>query len=517
VRWRNNSSQTYLFGVNDSYEVILAQEGPQMFIHQSLARTLRLHDAVIELLEQEDGSESFELAGIYIACYKLLDSFCRGNDENKAVLCSSRFISLVSKHMGHSFGPLKTLATVITYNGFYKTTPTQLLQKIADLTQESLETESRADAPMYVDLLTHVLPDPSFAVEHDDLALLQQTQLLVIQAVARIPIIEQCLKSTADRFPIPPSDPVMLKLAGLLVRCIGKRANTDQVRLDVLSKYPALERRNLAAVLMQVDETVFGYKPRANALSPWLELLELMHLDFPATGKGTTNVLESMTDVIEDILRPDLQLYVTDFAAGEKSENLKTYSIESTHPYADNLDLYWEVDVPSAKRVKIAFSQQSKTENTHDYVRILKAQPRLPDGNLRFRVKIDSGAALRTSMALDSHELGKVPSGTLVTINANSRKWFHEEQHDPERTHPDGFYRVEVLDPPQYRGWISQKHHILQPVDLNGEDWQKVWSPNYSGTAFPGTNGTPPLVIFESSFVVYFHRYVSCCLCLTHC
>lgn len=42
--------------------------------------------------------------------------------------------------------------------------------------------------------------------------------------------------------------------------------------------------------------------------------------------------------------------------------------LESTHPYHDNMDQYWPIEIPGAKKIKIVFDRQSKTETGCDYV-----------------------------------------------------------------------------------------------------------------------------------------------------
>lgn len=42
--------------------------------------------------------------------------------------------------------------------------------------------------------------------------------------------------------------------------------------------------------------------------------------------------------------------------------------VESAHPYLDNLDQYWQVSIPGAKKIRIIFDPRSKSESGCDYV-----------------------------------------------------------------------------------------------------------------------------------------------------
>lgn len=42
--------------------------------------------------------------------------------------------------------------------------------------------------------------------------------------------------------------------------------------------------------------------------------------------------------------------------------------MESTHPYLDNMDQYWQLSIPGAKKIKVVFDRQSKTESGCDYL-----------------------------------------------------------------------------------------------------------------------------------------------------
>lgn len=46
--------------------------------------------------------------------------------------------------------------------------------------------------------------------------------------------------------------------------------------------------------------------------------------------------------------------------------------LESPHPYHDNMDQYWPIEIPGAKKIKITFDRQSKSESGCDYVTLYR-------------------------------------------------------------------------------------------------------------------------------------------------
>ena len=52
-----------------------------------------------------------------------------------------------------------------------------------------------------------------------------------------------------------------------------------------------------------------------------------------------------------------------------KAPSRKPFVLESSHPYEHNLDVYFPVKVPGARKLSIAFDPQTATEKDCDYVR----------------------------------------------------------------------------------------------------------------------------------------------------
>ena len=58
------------------------------------------------------------------------------------------------------------------------------------------------------------------------------------------------------------------------------------------------------------------------------------------------------------------------------SSQVKSFTIESPHPYADNQDILESIEVVGAFNLSITFDKQTKTERGCDYVTIFKPKSR---------------------------------------------------------------------------------------------------------------------------------------------
>jgi hypothetical protein len=58
------------------------------------------------------------------------------------------------------------------------------------------------------------------------------------------------------------------------------------------------------------------------------------------------------------------------------SNQTKVEEVESPHPYADNMDDYWNLDFPGADEITISFDSQTTTELNYDYLRFYKDDSR---------------------------------------------------------------------------------------------------------------------------------------------
>lgn len=79
---------------------------------------------------------------------------------------------------------------------------------------------------------------------------------------------------------------------------------------------------------------------------------------------------------------------------------------------------------------------------------------RLPEP-LHYRVMRKEGAKIRKSYAMDSEDLGFCPVGTLITVT---------EKRYVETENKEYTIRVKIVSPPEWRGWVSLKNHLLEQV-----------------------------------------------------
>lgn len=59
---------------------------------------------------------------------------------------------------------------------------------------------------------------------------------------------------------------------------------------------------------------------------------------------------------------------------------LKT--VETTHNYADNLDEYWPIHFPGAKRLKLVFDNRCSTEHNCDFVAVYRDHNHSPENRV---------------------------------------------------------------------------------------------------------------------------------------
>ena len=50
----------------------------------------------------------------------------------------------------------------------------------------------------------------------------------------------------------------------------------------------------------------------------------------------------------------------------------KPFILESSHPYEHNLDQYFPIKIPGAKRLKVIFDPQTATEGDRDWMRFYR-------------------------------------------------------------------------------------------------------------------------------------------------
>jgi len=113
-------------------------------------------------------------------------------------------------------------------------------------------------------------------------------------------------------------------------------------------------------------------------------------------------------------------------AAGKKSKN-KALVFESSHPYENSLDRYWDVSIPGAKRLTVKFTEECVTETSCDYLRFYIDSSRcayVPGGDL---IHGSSGAS-----GVWPGAGGRPP---LVIEGSSFHAYFHTDGGKSTRTH----------------------------------------------------------------------------------
>ncbi|KAF0700480.1 Aste57867_9009 [Aphanomyces stellatus] len=120
----------------------------------------------------------------------------------------------------------------------------------------------------------------------------------------------------------------------------------------------------------------------AAACSPsvLLELLVVLVTQSPATHKK--DLEHQLYDWVHTTpaLLPDLLAYATATLRRTMQSlprsRAMVRSLESAHPYNDNVDTYWRIDMPGASRIKVVFDSRSKTEAGCDWMCFYAANDR---------------------------------------------------------------------------------------------------------------------------------------------
>jgi hypothetical protein len=128
---------------------------------------------------------------------------------------------------------------------------------------------------------------------------------------------------------------------------------------------------------MSNDSSQSTSSPALNALKS--RILEVIRKEDKPDEEGTAAATTAAAAAGE----VQLSDVVMNFAVKELNDGLKVETalsptrakvktLESTHPYVDNMDEFYELSVPGAKKLKIVFDSQTSTEKGCDYVCIYK-------------------------------------------------------------------------------------------------------------------------------------------------
>jgi hypothetical protein len=75
--------------------------------------------------------------------------------------------------------------------------------------------------------------------------------------------------------------------------------------------------------------------------------------------------------------------------------------------------------------------------------------------NLRFKVTRTEGLPRTIESSPSSSSLGDIPQGTVFTVTC--REWYSGDEADPNHVSESGYFRMQVLEPNEYKGWVSNK------------------------------------------------------------
>jgi len=89
-----------------------------------------------------------------------------------------------------------------------------------------------------------------------------------------------------------------------------------------------------------------------------------------------------------------------------------------------------------------------------------------------FRIVREEGAIVRKYADMSSPLVGTCPFGEIITITDTNRLWFDNDNlcvgmkpADIDEDDDEGYWRVEVIAPFKWKGWISMKSHIIDRVE----------------------------------------------------
>jgi len=173
----------------------------------------------------------------------------------------------------------------------------------------------------------------------------------------------------------------------------GKGENIDSLASSYMFAGTVLYSRDSV-------ETILSNWPSETSLSAdsfgdenaLFTFIKSVYLSEESRGIENSTILATLRSSIQAIIRSkrrqtDFCSTIIGFSTHQISENLKflttlkktkaiVKTIESKHPYADNLDEVTELSIPGAKYLKIVFDRRSATESGCDYVQICRDESR---------------------------------------------------------------------------------------------------------------------------------------------
>jgi len=537
VQWNETGGQSFSCCFAPSqYDIVLFSK-EHSFVAQYTAYSLGLHTKLIHFLSDCSGdlSEHADVLGALKLVFSTLLAMCVGNDNVSASLCSFDYLPLLCVYLQNDLA-LPVLQTIFNSTGSYEKAGLPFVKTLITLVKENIKSgASLSAAKNYVDLLLCMLQramNLSTAALNGN----QQIQLFdtknLIASVLLSPnnndsggaVLE--ILNLVD-FKSPLDNEKHAELVKSLVSLLGCCFTDNPPLQSKLLGSPGVDLKTIVFNIDRLRQKYFGYVPRARNVKPWVQLLNHLYMseigvsllrsifqkyqEKEKSKIGSSPASERFSQVFHELrnnLASDLIRY--------KVEPIRYVAVpdvifESEHCYRSGIDYFWEVQIPDAKRIKVAFSNETSlffnetsAQEDQDYVQFYHEWPVDADGYWYMKViGPKKGALVRKSASLESEQVGPVPVGTCLKIR--SKTWFSSDNcPDPDRSDWGGYYRVEIVEPTKYAGYASWKKSILKPVDLEWEDL-RTWSPQYFGTCFPGINNSSPLIILGQSFMVHFH------------
>jgi hypothetical protein len=524
VLWSSRGSiQEYSFGVNNEFEVML-QEGKEsvMKINCALARSLNLHKAIVDILQQERvlSEVSAEYTTLFQSCYNLLAIFAKADRHNQLLLAQPKTMDVFSSHIGKNYHSETAIRAIIDPASAFKTLS---LTRIAQIVGMAIHVRlSGADqfeqVPELFQLLIDMLPDGSQIrlMNNEDRSDLHQVQKSILQTI----IVH--VREASEFFKSPTilncDDELHLILLNLLTRCLSGNDGLKQTCEEMHeSGFKLFKSARLMSLYTEISKNSPNIIDRYNVMLPWTHFLSMYISENSSFEKILTRKTNMhVNTVVKNVLKTvDEEIAFLETTLGEmtaaKDQRPDTVIAESPHPYEDNMETWTEVYLPFEYMqavTKVVFFQETSTEKGYDTCSIVRVPLSWSQEKHTRIYKTKESVKLKN---------GLLPSNYLVEVSCNL-EYYHGDDPDPKQSLPGGYHKSEILNAwkakksdanlePKFKGELLEiKPAKVQICDDDGEEFDEKWgAKEYSGKNFPGLGEIDPLTVTENRFLVYFH------------
>jgi hypothetical protein len=486
VTWEKGSAgKLYRFGYEGNFDVrvdvagFISEESEAQPIAQYMARILGLHRSLFNVIGQESQvtASSLEVDNIMKGCYEALRSFTLGNSINKGVVTDSHYIDLMLTQKQASYGAVDLFTEILKSPETANSVSLRLVSFLVEAIHEKLEAGEKRDAgTRYMRLLSMLVPESSSAENASPDSSPTSSLVLSLMVMpgnySKTTIAQQILDADAGDPGSFDNFDGMLHLQSELAVVLSKGCNT--VVKDKILALPCLSMGRLMLKILDLQQQYFGSTQRPQVLFPWLNLLNQALSSHNELTTSAQSVAAAGLDRLALLTAKDMQLYSevalwARTAGKQQGQRAKTVTIESRHPYDNNTDQYWEVEVPGASRVKVAFANETRTERNYDFVQIYRAQPRTMEGYLKYRVRSGFQVSVRRKFAAESAEVANLDEGTLLMVGR--REWIPATASSEAG---GGHYEAQIIHPVQFATcWVSMKRlWAFVMCDTDGDPWE---------------------------------------------